>query len=171
MSVGRFLKSNLGVGILIMVSGFALTFFLGRSATLTCTPAANSQVSCTSQSRLLGLFPVGKHTMPEVQEVRVDEQCSEEDCSYCITPMSMSGEALPYQQCFGTYDWAKEAADKIIALRHEDEGSAVAFMEGLPLVPVCFGGAWILFGLFVILGSARSGRLMEEVKSQETSPS
>ncbi|MGD8758940.1 MAG: hypothetical protein PVJ07_01660 [Anaerolineales bacterium] len=157
----RFLKSSLVFGLIFVVTGFVIIFFWGRSITVTCNRAPNLRVSCTSESKLLGLFRVDKDVIAGLEAAWVDESCDEDGCTYCVVLTTSRGEVRPDSTYDSTYASKVDLAGRINSFLQGTEEETVAFQFTKGFVLTVFGGIFALAGLWLIIGSARAGRLME----------
>lgn len=79
-------------GLIFALAGFAITYFIGRSVDMHCERVQPKQITCELTDKLMGISPVGKRTISNIESAEVDEhRDSDGDRTYKVVLITANG--------------------------------------------------------------------------------
>jgi nitroreductase len=157
------------LGIIAMAIGLASVLILGSEPTLTCTHTRSTQIECNKQMNLLGMLPIGKRPISNVQRAwLIDKDCHPGGCTYRIELDTTDGSVpLTITSASGPRDPdAAEQINTFIQSPHEDslviKGKVNRFVVWLSGFVVVGGLVFTALSLGTLRRAAREGPRMRQ---------
>jgi hypothetical protein len=140
-------------GAIFSACGCIMGFIFGQQTVLTCTRPEPAQIECGMQKSWLGLVPLGKESLQNLEGARVDESCDEDGCTYRVE-LDTRGGFVPLTAYYSSGVKSKqEAADQINAFVQDPGEDSLEVKGSVGLLGILFPLVFVFVGPLIVVSA------------------
>ena len=144
---------------------FVLIFL--NSTEIGCSRQADETFTCTTQTLLLGKYPMFGREIPQVVDVNIfDDGCSD-GCSYRAEFITSDGRQVPVNEVYTDYNLVTARVNELKRRMNSEESSFAYTIEPIWWVLYLLGGLFLMEAIILTI-TMGAGAVREYVANRDT---